>query len=335
MLADSSYYGPTAWQADKEEPLRKRRTPDTRSARFRFQWAAGQKLSKNFIQDLVPGDFLETWTPDQDEDTNWYVEKGRGAGKKKVPIAWMDHESVRWATLPGSTWRWVILKGLAKFLLTVGLIFFTLASISLVFMVDRSWHSVFFETYLPVVIKVGGPCMLIWGGISLLERLFPAFIYKSPKGPLWELNRRTGMVTAFCNPKKKVNAGKIAWQSPFAEFDCYVHSGPTHQGLPLYYAVIVHSFREEAMYLTDFQAASASDEDHKALWNFWLQYMDSTATLPDIPLFEPHRHKDPVTAEYDKANGRSPRYWRDMDEATYKQKTDEMYKRVMGSGLAL
>jgi len=92
---------------------------------------------------------------------------------------------------------------------------------------------------------------------------------------------------------------------------------------------MVHRFREEALPLTDFQAASSNDEDHKALWNFWLQYMDSTAPLPDIPLFEPHRHKDPVTAEHDKRSGRNPRYWRDMDEATYKQKTDEMYKRCL------
>ena len=92
---------------------------------------------------------------------------------------------------------------------------------------------------------------------------------------------------------------------------------------------MVHRYREEALTLTAFQAASANDEDHKALWNFWLQYMDSTAPLPDIPLFEPHRHKDPVTAEHDKATGRHPRYWRDMDEVTYKQKTDEIYKKCL------
>jgi hypothetical protein len=92
---------------------------------------------------------------------------------------------------------------------------------------------------------------------------------------------------------------------------------------------MVHRFKEQALRSTDFQAASANDEDHKALWNFWLQYMDSTAPLPDIPLFELHRNMDPVTAEHDRRTGRNPRYWPDMDEGTCKQKTDEMYKKCL------
>jgi hypothetical protein len=190
-------------------------------------------------------------------------------------------------------------------------------------------RQLFVEGFLPIVLYGGGGCAFIWVFISLIERLSPGWIYKDPNGPLWEFNRRTGLVTVFRNPKKKRDAGQIAWQSPFAEFDGYVHSGPTHQGLPLYYGAMVHRYREEALTLTDFQAASANDEDHKALWNFWLQYMDSSAPLPDIPLFEPHRSKDPVTAEHDKRVGRNPSYWRDMDEATYKQKTDEMYKKCL------
>jgi hypothetical protein len=165
--------------------------------------------------------------------------------------------------------------------------------------------------------------------VNLIERLFPGWIYKDPQGPLWEFNRRTGLVTVFRSPKKQRDAGEIEWQSPFSEFDGYVHSGPTHQGLPLYYGVMVHRFKEQALRLTDFQAASANDEDHKALWNFWLQYMDSTAPLPDIPLFELHRNMDPVTAEHDRRTGRNPRYWPDMDEGTCKQKTDEMYKKCL------
>lgn len=195
--------------------------------------------------------------------------------------------------------------------------------------VEDDWQSLLKEFYIPVMFYGGGASVLVWGIISLIERLFPGWIYKDPKGPQWEFNRRTGLVTVFRDPKKKRDAGQIAWQSPFSEFDGYVHSGPTHQGLPLYYGAMVHRFREEALTLTAFQAASANDEDHKAQWNFWLQYMDSTAPLPDIPLFEPHRSKDPVTAEHDKRSGRSARYWRDMDEATYKQKIDEMYKKCL------
>lgn len=331
-MAESTYYSPTAWQSGREEKPGRRGQLDTRSRSFRFQWAAGQKLPKEYIRDLVPGDFLETWPPGQDEDTNWYVEQGYGKEKRKVPIAWVNQESIRWATLPSSSWRWLLLKVFAKFTLILGAAGILLASLSIALFVDDSdieKRQLFVEGFLPMIVYGGGGCALIWGAISLIERLFPGWIYKDPKGPLWEFNRRTGLVTVFRNPRKKRDAGQIAWQSPFSEFDGYVHSGPTHQGLPLYYGAMVHRFREEALTLTAFQAASANDEDHKALWNFWLQYMDSSAPLPDIPLFEPYRSKDPVTAAYDKHMGRNPRYWRDMDEAAYKRKTDEMYKQCL------
>ncbi|WP_430415994.1 hypothetical protein [Marinobacter adhaerens] len=331
-MFETSYYGPTAWHPERDSSPRHRGQLDQRSRGFRFQWEAGQKLSKEYVPNMVPGDFLETWLPGQDEDTNWYVEEGRGEERKRVPMAWINQESIRWATLPGSSWRWLLLKVFAKFTLILGGVGIFLASVAVTLLLDVSAEEkrqLFQEGFLPIVVYGGGGCALIWGGGSLIEHLFPSWIYKAPKGPLWEFNRRTGLVTAFRNPKRQRDAGQIAWQSPFADFDGYVHTGPTHQGLPLYYGAMVHRFREEALPLTDFQAASSNDEDHKALWNFWLQYMDSTAPLPDIPLFEPHRHKDPVTAEHDKRIGRNPRYWRDMDEATYKQKTDEMYKRCL------
>lgn len=328
-MPESSYYSPTAWHPEQDTRPRHRGHLEKRSRGFRLQWAAGQKLDKEYVPDVVPGDYLETWTPGQDEDTNWYVEEGRGEEKKRVPVAWINQESIRWATLPRSSWRWLILKGFAKVILFGGGFLLFLQLVDVVFFSGRNPAQYLVEFFYPALSYVGVPCVAIWATISLIEHLFPSWIYKDPKGPLWEFNRRTGLVTVFRDPKEKRHAGQIAWQSPFAEFDGYIHSGPTHQGLPLYYGAIVHRFREEVLPLTDFQAASSNDEDHKALWNFWLQYMDSTAPLPDIPLFEPHRQKDPVTAEHDQRTGRNPRYWRDMDETTYKQKTDAMYKRCL------
>lgn len=335
-MAESTYYSPTAWQPGGDEKPRRRGQLDTRSRSFRFQWAAGQKLPKSYVLDLVPAQFLRTWhAKDIDADLEKderNAQRLRDEGKCDKQVGWINHESIRWATLPSSSWRWLLLKVFAKFTLILGggLSLLTYLSIAL-FMNDNDIdkRQLFVEGFLPIIVFGGGGCVLIWGAISLIERLFPGWIYKDPKGPLWEFNRRTGLVTVFRNPKKKRDAGQVAWQSPFSEFDGYVHSGPTHQGLPLYYGAMVNRFREEALTLTDFQAASANDEDHKALWNYWLQYMDSTAPLPDIPLFEPHRGKDPVTAEHDKRTGRHPRYWRDMDEATYKQKTKEMYLRCL------
>jgi hypothetical protein len=328
-MAETAYYSQTAWDPERDERPRRRGQLDARSKNFRFQWAAGQKLPKQYLPDVVPGDFLETWPPGQDEDTNWYVEKGSGKEKNKEPIAWINQESIRYATLPSSSWRWLILKALAKFTVLAGIPLLLLNFLFVVFVLGAPPGPHILKFVIPALMYVGGPCALIWSGVNLIERLFPGWIYKDPQGPLWEFNRRTGLVTVFRSPKKQRDAGEIEWQSPFSEFDGYVHSGPTHQGLPLYYGVMVHRFKEQALRLTDFQAASANDEDHKALWNFWLQYMDSTAPLPDIPLFELHRNMDPVTAEHDRRTGRNPRYWPDMDEGTCKQKTDEMYKKCL------
>jgi len=86
-MAETAYYSQTAWDPERDERPRRRGQLDTRSKNFRFQWAAGQKLPKQYLPDVVPGDFMETWPPGQDEDTNWYVEKGSGKEKNKEPIA--------------------------------------------------------------------------------------------------------------------------------------------------------------------------------------------------------------------------------------------------------
>jgi hypothetical protein len=56
--------------------------------------------------------------------------------------------------------------------------------------------------------------------------------------------------------------------------------------------------------------------------------MDTSRPLPDAPLFEEHRRNDPTTVEHDKATGRNPRYWIDMDDETFKQVQHEMLGRV-------
>ena len=56
--------------------------------------------------------------------------------------------------------------------------------------------------------------------------------------------------------------------------------------------------------------------------------MDTSKPLPDIPMWEEFRHLDPVTAEHDRRSGREPRYWREMDEATFKEAVASMTQRV-------
>ncbi|WP_201766438.1 hypothetical protein [Litchfieldella anticariensis] len=62
---------------------------------------------------------------------------------------------------------------------------------------------------------------------------------------MWELNRRTGKVIVFANPAKRRTAWQVAHELPFDEFDCYLQSTPSPQGLPQFNLSLVH-YREEA-----------------------------------------------------------------------------------------
>ena len=53
--------------------------------------------------------------------------------------------------------------------------------------------------------------------------------------------------------------------------------------------------------------------DQKEVYAYWemiQQFMDVSGPLPDVPIFEPFRHRDPVTAEWDQRTGRDPFKWR-------------------------
>jgi len=58
------------------------------------------------------------------------------------------------------------------------------------------------------------------------------------------------------------------------------------------------------------------------LWEFFQHYMDVSRPLPDVPEFEPYRHLDPTTREWDKKHNRPERLWRDMDSETYMELVD-------------
>ncbi|TBW46866.1 hypothetical protein EZI54_23035 [Marinobacter halodurans] len=74
--------------------------------------------------------------------------------------------------------------------------------------------------------------------------------------------------------------------------------------------------------------ATSMPEPCYALWDFVQNYMDVTQPLPDIPIWEAYRHLDPVTAEHDRQTNRPERYWRDMDDDTFKACEREMHYRV-------
>ena len=163
----------------------------------------------------------------------------------------------------------------------------------------------------------------MWGAATLIYRLFPNFASGFQPGPMWELNRRTGMVTVFANPAKKRTAWQVEHQLPFHEFDCYLQSTPSHQGLPQFNLSLVHYRQEVHVALVGMFGATSSHVEQRAAWDMVQRYMDTSQPLPDTPLWEEFRPLDPTSLEHDRRNGRPPRYWRDMDDETFAQKVHE------------
>ncbi|MFM2486754.1 hypothetical protein [Celerinatantimonas yamalensis] len=159
------------------------------------------------------------------------------------------------------------------------------------------------------------PCALIWAQFELSTNFRTNLWFLRPR-LLFEFNRQTGMVTLY-RPGRLVR-----FSHPFVEFDCVLTSAPTQLGFMRYGLMLVHRYQgyrrgiPAALLLTKL---SEPRDEMLRLWNFIQCYMDVSQPLPDILALEAGRLNDPTTAKVDKKTGRTPRYWRDMDEATFAQ----------------
>ena len=117
------------------------------------------------------------------------------------------------------------------------------------------------------------------------------------------LDRRTGKISA---PDHK---GKPAPLN-FSEIECYTSIQPNAVGSPDVYLYIGYPDRPEGV---NVPAPINSEWQRNLEWEFYQRFMDISKPLPDLPEYEPHRHKDPVTAEYDKRVGRPKDFWKNMD----------------------
>ncbi|RHW19531.1 hypothetical protein C2846_18350, partial [Pseudomonas jilinensis] len=87
----------------------------------------------------------------------------------------------------------------------------------------------FIFSFQVLFLYIGLPCIFAWSLASLVIHKFPRLWAKPGKGPKWELNRRTGMITVF-----KYRRGEVIEQrAPFHEFDAYINTTPDRQGLPM------------------------------------------------------------------------------------------------------
>lgn len=173
--------------------------------------------------------------------------------------------------------------------------------------------------------------LLCWAIGSFVIKHFPNLWIKPSRGPIWELNRRTGLVTVFDyknNGEYKKNGTIGELTAPFYEFDAYIATSPDSQGMPLNVLYLAHRYRNIMINFGALLCPGPDVQPPCALWDFIQNYMNVSRPLPDLPQYEEYRHLDPTTAEYDRLTGRNPRYWIDMDDATFKQIVNDMHQRV-------
>ena len=324
-------YAPTAYRSNRRVPDPKE--PGQQSVLFRKSWTMGPPLPKGKLSELIPPGFLETWHPQRLREHE-EIEKRKGIAELEERHAYhgrLDEECLRYATLPKVSWALLWLQHGGRILFTWLLPIWALA-MTFLWTQEPSqvtFHEFFWDGIFPFLVSFFFPMLLCWSIGRFLEKKFPKIVYQDLKGPLWELNRRTGMVTLFKDPEKEGQSGEIRGQAPFHEWDGYLLSLPDHQGNIWYRLVLVHKTQEWALPMNQLLAATTNREDVLAYWDLVRQYMDVTKPLPDIPLFEAYRHLDPTTRSHDEKKGRDPLYWRNMSEQDY-----EAFKRKNRTALA-
>ena len=330
---DDFGYAPTAYRSNRKasEPAE----PSRQSALFRKSWTMGPPLPKGKLSGVYPPNFLKTWGPkevrEDEENLRRFKAESEAGGAPFNPVGWINGDSIRYATLPKVSWvlLWMQHGGRILFTWLFPIFLLTMAIIWTQEPDYVTFHEFFWDGIVQVFVYMYLPMLLCWGIGRFLEKKYPKLVYQEPKGPLWELNRRTGMVTLFKNPEKEGQSGEIRGQAPFHEWDGYLLSLPDHQGNIWYRLVLVHKTQELALPMNQLLAATTNREDVLAYWDLIRQYMDVTKSLPDIPLFEAHRQLDLTTRTQDEKKARDPFYWRNMSEEDY-----EAIKRENRTALA-
>ena len=196
----------------------------------------------------------------------------------------------------------VIIGQVVMALMTIGYMPFVDSSFS----ENLSFMWFFFSSTIPFAMA----SLLIWKTLEFLSKKRPDIAMGVRKGPLWEANRQTGLITFY----KKKRAWKQRLQAPFHEFDAFLQSSPDSQGSSTYSLILYHPQQRIKQKLDAQFPPTKMEGDLVAAWQFLQRYMDVSQPLPDVPGLEIHRHKDPTTAASDKRKKRNPRYWRDMSE---------------------
>lgn len=323
-MMNDSYYSPQAYQPDSVPDQRDQRGDANRSWLGR---AGSIRLPWGNTQDVLPASILSRVPPRSLRRIERNGDPLAGVGYQGR----MDHECIRHA-------RMAFRFNVVNFLEIAGKVgFWLLLPFVLFGYLVALFYATDHETWLEVLVGsreafylFSGIPALAWLSATLIFKLFPNWLLKTDRGPEWEINRRTGLVTVWHYPKKALfrkQGNSTVTQAPFYEFDGWVNARTDRHGVLNSFA-IYHRYRKLLAPVGDILGNHSRPQPCYAHWDFLQNYMDITKPLPDIPLFEEYRHLDPVTAEHDRKTDRPERYWRDMDDQTFKDKVQAMRLEV-------
>ncbi|PRY58717.1 hypothetical protein B0H98_1187 [Vreelandella songnenensis] len=300
--------------------------------RFRLSAASGQQLPyRHPSEPLFPASELVNTRPKRlCELEQMPNHSPRPVDRPEHPLRW-DEECLRYT----SQTKIYFIIGALRALRALGMVGFFLglfvlcASLSLTLFFPSQGINLKEELILDFLTNgvIIGFFLFLWGGGSIIYRFLPNFISGYQSGPMWELDRRTGMVKVFANSAKKSTAWKVAHELPFHEFDCYLQSSPSSQGIAQYNLSLVHYSVEAHVALVGMFGVT-SRLDQLAAWDMVQRFMDTSQPLPDSPQWEQFRPLDPTTLEWDKEIARPPRFWRDMEDEAFNQKIVELQDRL-------
>ncbi|MCL1481460.1 MULTISPECIES: hypothetical protein [unclassified Marinobacter] len=124
----------------------------------------------------------------------------------------------------------------------------------------------------------------------------------------------------------RIKEGKEVFEAPFIEFDAYLVHSPSGRGGRYFNLVLQHRYSKHQLWMKGLLTDAMDQKEVCAYWDMIQQFMDLTRPLPDVPIFEPFRSRDPATQEWDERTGRDPFKWRKISPESWRKNHEQTYR---------